>query len=226
MEFVSLILLYLFEMLKTLELEYIHWCKLHSIRLQDLQETKENIQVLAEMRRHIMTQIKCQTQKISNLRNVLPLVVAVVFNPEKSIEVAKLLGSNFEEMETLSKTYNNDKMTQIMTHLRSVFLTPAEKVRQRVRKDGFKCLTLEEKKWCIIDISLNPHFWDWITKTLINDDGDHRSDEIFEQLLVIDSSILVQFKLKKDEIDKILRTPYVHLEKTGKSIMKQFKLAY
>lgn len=139
-------------------------------------------------------------EDLSHLRRMLPFAIANIHCIDEAINLSKILGSQFDEMEKFVEKLKSGHGKKLLEKIRKLSFTPAEEIRRRAKRDGPNFLTLDEKKWCTLDQSLNPHMWEWM--------GGNK--KIFGE-----ESILSQLNLKKKEIDEILSLPYDQLQKKG-----------
>mmetsp|Transcript_18180 Transcript_18180/g.26667 ORF Transcript_18180/g.26667 Transcript_18180/m.26667 type:complete len:140 (-) Transcript_18180:60-479(-) len=133
-------------------MEFVHWCRLSTIREQELKSTKESLKQMTDARNKLQKDIHNFKVYIQEMQQTLPLAIAVVFDSDRAIEVQQQLRFPVEVLESvdLKKVQEGSNAT----------LTPADEVRCCFRCEGLESLTIEEKKWCLLDSSaLHPEKW-------------------------------------------------------------------
>lgn len=95
-------------------------------------------------------------QDLARARHDLPACVAVLRNFQEAANVAASLNT---VVQTANSSWGSATTGDIGLPTVS---TPAEDIRRRMKREGFKALTLEEQQWCLLDQALSADKYEWL----------------------------------------------------------------
>ena len=145
---------------------------------------------------------------IARQQQNLPLAVMSVLGAEKATRVADVCNSHVD-LDGFISAKQGGGFGEMIKKMTKIHSTPAQRLRRLAHRDGhLGQLTLEEKKWCILDQSLYPDKWEW----WLRDKG------LGREQVDVDDIALKRYRLEKCEIERILKTPLWQLGR-GESAM-------
>ena len=175
---------------------------------------------------------------LDKARSELPACVAVLRSMAEATAVATQLNApvptNTEDADEVDADDDpfdegdEEAARKKQVALAASVLSPAEEVRRRMKRDGFKQLTLVEQQWCLLDQSLNPSKYEWLREQeeaerlkaierqrfLAMSGKTSDADAAIEKdPFGMNSPLLAAFRLTQVEIQHVLRCPYIMLTK-------------
>jgi hypothetical protein len=148
---------------RTLEVEFAHWCRLFASRSQERVDLLKGLRVLREERRKRLEEIETLSKDLTWLQTHVPSAAGLVQGVDAATKSALLLNTTFENIKSDAATKAKWKKLASVKGLVTSMMTPAEEVRRRHRQEGWNALTLPEQQWAVLDRIREPLKYGWLT---------------------------------------------------------------
>ena len=142
----------IFGEIRTLEVEFAHWCRLFATRAQEKKDIKTGLDHMSEERRKQLSDRDKLDESLRNLRKLVPAAITVVVSIGAATEAALELNTTLQ----LSSAAGRWAALAAVKEVLSSTMTPAEEVRRRLQNEGWETLTLDEQQWTMLDRQLTP----------------------------------------------------------------------
>ena len=153
----------LYTQVRTLEVEFAHWCRLFASRSQERVDLLKGLRVLREERRKRLEEIETLSKDLTWLQTHVPSAAGLVQGVDAATKSALLLNTTFENIKSDAATKAKWKKLASVKGLVTSMMTPAEEVRRRHRQEGWNALTLPEQQWAVLDRIREPLKYGWLT---------------------------------------------------------------
>ncbi|KAJ1455056.1 hypothetical protein M885DRAFT_520998 [Pelagophyceae sp. CCMP2097] len=160
----------LFAEIRTLEVEYAHWCRLFASRSEERRDVLAGLRVLRAERRDSLFDIAEWTKDVKWLQRHLPQATGRIIGLEAATATAMALNTTFEHIGGGTAAGQWNKLAALKGHM-SAMMTPAEDVRRRHQHEGHQALTLPERQWAVLDRTVFPDKYDWLSESDAADDA-------------------------------------------------------
>lgn len=196
-----------------LEVEYGQWATVFGSRCQEIEDIKEGIKLIFEFQRKRQQEKKAIKKNLEEARHDLPACIAALRGIMEATNVAAALNTTVQGASAAwAASVTNESAGPSLR-------TPADEVRRRMKREGFKSLVLEEQQWCMLDQSVNPHKYEWLRE---------QEEEENAARLAMGKSLkdrrynaaVDAFRLPKHEIMHIMKTPFSMLARREVTIRK------
>lgn len=144
------------------EVEYNQWVFNMTSRINEKNNIKLSINDLQQFLNNKETEKNFISNNLKVMRRDLPSCMRLLKTIAEAIEVATSLNTSLT-MSTASSTGSalmDSEKTGDYGGIRLV--TPAENVRRVLKQYRFEALNLEEQQWCLLDMVLNIHKYEWL----------------------------------------------------------------
>ena len=200
--------------LAILEVEYSQWANIFASRHQEEIDIKEGIKLIFEFQRERQEEKKRIKGKLTKARHDLPACIASLRSIVEATNVAANLNTT---VQGASASWGASMSGAFSTGPK--LITPAEEVRKRMKREGFKHLVMEEQQWSLLDRSMNPHKYEWL-KEQEEDEKQARlaMGKLPEEIKL--PAVLEPFRLTKGAIIHVMKTPFSMLSRKEVIIRK------
>jgi hypothetical protein len=142
----------LYANVRTLEVEFAHWCRLFASRSQERVDLLAGLRILRNERRDRLADTERLGKEIAWLQRHLPAAYGMVKGMEEATRCALDLNTTFENIKTgAAKAQSQWKKVATLKGLVTSMMTPAEEVRRRHKTEGWNALMLPEQQWSVLD---------------------------------------------------------------------------
>lgn len=195
------------------EVEYAQWARVFTTRVQEKEDIKEGINSMHIFQRERLKEKKKLQLELEDFRRDLPACVSVLRSYYEATNVASALNTVVQGPSSAYSVASTGKNSDLSIS------TPAEDIRRRIKREGFKKLTLEEQQWCLLDQSLNPQKYEWLREQEDEEDNERISQGKKPKIRKLNAA-LEPYKMHKVEIDSIMATPFSMLNRKDMTVRK------
>ena len=196
---------------KLVEKDYAYWSGAFASRLDEKRDIQVGLEQLKQAREvNIDEKAKIRTE-LTELRQILPPCIALLRSLFEAASIAAVLNTTVQGVS--AEQFTTDK--KAAPPLR----TPADIVRTRMKKDGFKSLTVEEQQWTVMDQQLNPQRYEWLREQ--QEEERNRRISAGKKIKPIKlPAPVAPFEIAKVELLHIMKQPHSMLTRREQIIRK------
>lgn len=233
--------------IKVLEIEYAQLSFRMAGRNRQRANMRSRLESMARLRHEVQGKNKALKKAMASRRKIIPLATSALFGTKLGADVANLCDSHFDLEHITSVSVSDTREgpsivapnassshtpsssgvtngTSTAEKIAQLCSTPAEMVRRLARRDaatpGPSTLTVEERKFCLLDRVLYPSKWAWL------DDSDN-SALAMAALTAGSAEGAAHFVIPTaTEILRIKSTPFDQLRRKADKDMKHLLLKY
>ena len=184
----------LFTEVRTLEVEFAHWCRLYATRSQERKDVLHGLEILRTERQAKVADVERLDKDLKWLQRHLPSATGLIFGIQPAVDCALSLQTSFEHIQTENARGQWRKLASARGIV-TASMTPAQEVRRRHRTEGWKNLTLPERQFTILDEILHPDLYTWM------DDSSKRPRKL-------NRAVRAMEQFSKGELGRIRELPF------------------
>ena len=244
--------------LRTIDVEAAEWMELFITRSREFEDIEQGLAVLKQLLFDKKEEKGTLVLALDKARQELPACIALLRTMTEATAVAAQLnapipvnadddddeGSDDEINASLEN--EEERVKRKAAEMSATVVSPAEDIRRRMKRDGFKILSLTEQQWSLLDQSLNPQKYEWLReqeeaerlkakerakflkqsgKKVGNsgyggDDSGGEDDELAADPFGMNSPLLAPFRMTQVEILHIIKCPYTMLSRREIGVRK------
>lgn len=190
------------------QVEFAQWANNYTSRCDERDSVKEGLNLVFEFQRQRIREKKRIKADLTNLRKVLPACIASLRSYTEATELAAKLNTTVQGSTSSGEV--------VIPRL----LTPAEDVRKRCKRQGFRSLEIQEQQFCLLDQALNPQLYEWMREEE-EEENERRFRMGLPPKVIKYMDVVEEFRLKKPEIEHILSTPFSMLNRKEVEVRKR-----
>ena len=107
----------LYTQVRTLEVEFAHWCRLFASRSQERVDLLKGLRVLREERRKRLEEIETLSKELTWLQKHVPSAAGLVQGIDAATKSALLLNTTFENIKSDAATKASDAASSVILNL-------------------------------------------------------------------------------------------------------------
>ena len=208
---------------RTLEVEFAHWCRLFASRSQERVDLLKGLRVLREERRKRLEEIETLSKDLTWLQKHVPSAAGLVQGIDAATKSALLLNTTFENIKSDAATKAKWKKLASVKGLVTSMMTPAEEVRRRHRQEGWNALTLPEQQWVVLDRIREPLKYGWLADQEAAEDLDRERKNLKPLKRKLPRSCRGMAGYSKGELDRVAACTFDKLTRQERGVWKLMK---
>ena len=243
--------------LRTIDVEAAEWMELFITRSREFEDIEQGLAVLKQLLFDKKEEKGTLVLALDKARQELPACIALLRTMAEATAVAAQLNApipvNADEDDddgsddeiNASLENEEERVKRKAAEMSATVVSPAEDIRRRMKRDGFKILSLSEQQWSLLDQSLNPQKYEWLReqeeaerlkakerakflkqsvkkagKSGHGGDDGGEDDEVVADPFGMNSPLLAPFRMTQVEILHIIKCPYTMLSKREIGVRK------
>ena len=246
--------------LRTIDVEAAEWMELFITRSREFEDIEQGLAVLKQLLFDKKEEKGTLVLALDRARQELPACIALLRTMTEATAVAAQLNAPIpvnaddddddgsdDEINASLET-EEERVKRKAAEMSATVVSPAEDIRRRMKRDGFKILSLTEQQWSLLDQSLNPQKYEWLReqeeaerlkakerakflrqsgkkggKSGHGGEDDGEVDEMaadFADPFGMNSPLLAPFRMTQVEILHIIKCPYIMLSRREIGVRK------
>ena len=213
----------LYSQVRTLEVEFAHWCRLFASRSQERVDLLGGLRKLREERRKRLEEIETLSTDLTWLQKHVPSATGLISGIEAATKSALALNTTFENIKSDQATKAKWKKLAAVKSLVTSMMTPAEEVRRRHRTEGWNALTLPEQQWVVLDRIREPLKYGWLSDQESAEDLDRERKSLKPLKRKLPRACRGMAGYAKGELDRVHACTFDKLTRQERGIWKLMK---
>ncbi|CAM9245524.1 unnamed protein product [Discosporangium mesarthrocarpum] len=141
------------------KVEFSQWKRVFSSRSQENKDVKAGLEQVKDCIVELEKEVGSLKDSLEQARRVLPAAMYVLKGQSEATDLALELNASVDPFTGAAARWAAIDTLQDRI---SISLTPAEKVRRALKEENWEALSLDEKRFTMVDRVLNPDLYHWM----------------------------------------------------------------